>query len=168
MRLSTRKSETARLLRQEVDNFLTPAKILKMQAELNDLVKNQRGPAAEEVSRTAQMGDLSENAAYQFAKQHLRRLNDRVTILEERLKQAIPIDQGPSDGRVRIGSVVTLKGDKLPVTYTILGSSETNPAHGLISYSSPLGAALIGHVVGDRVDIQVSHGGATYTILTIT
>ena len=114
------------------------------------------------------MGDLSENAAYQFAKQHLRRLNDRVTILEERLKQAIPIDQGSSDGRVRIGSVVTLKGDKLPVTYTILGSSETNPARGLISYSSPLGTALIGHSVGDRVDVQVSHGSATYTILTIT
>jgi transcription elongation factor GreA len=167
MRLPTRKAETERLQRQEIDNYLTPAKIERMKAELHDLVKNKRGPAAEEVGRTAQMGDLSENAAYQFAKQNLRRLNDRVTILEERLKQAIPIDQGPSDGKIRIGSTVVLRSNGNELTFEILGSSETNPSSGRISYSSPLGVALIGKSVGDVATLKTPRGETSYEVLRI-
>lgn len=167
MRLPTRKSEKERLLRQEVDNYLTPAKIERMRRELDDLVKNKRGPAADEVARTAQMGDLSENAAYQFAKQNLRRINDRITMLEERLKHAIPIDQGPSDGKVRIGSTVTLKMNSQELTFEILGSSESNPADGRISYSSPLGKILIGKGVGDIAVLKTARGETSYEILSV-
>lgn len=167
MRLPTRKSETERLRRQEIDNYLTPAKIERMKAELHDLVKNKRGPAADEVSRMAQMGDLSENAAYQFAKQSLRRLNDRVTILEERLKQAIPIDLGPSDGKIRIGSTVTLVTHGNELTFIILGSSESNPSSGKISYSSPLGVALIGKGVGDVVVLKTPRGETSYEVVAV-
>lgn len=168
MRLPTRKSETERLMRQEIDNYLTPAKIKAMERELDDLVKRQRGPAAEEVSRLAQMGDLSENAGYQFAKQNLRRLNDRVTILQERLKHAIPIDQSTSDGKVKIGSTVTVRVNGQEVTYEILGSVESNPFKGRISYSSPLGVALIGHAVGETITLALGSGTASYEILAIS
>ncbi len=167
MRLPTRKSELERLERQVIDNYLTPAKIERMQVELQDLIKNQRRPAADEVARTAQMGDLSENAAYQFAKQHLRRLNDRITNLEERLKHAIPINQGASDGVIRIGSTVTLRTNGKQLIFEILGSSETNPSSGRISYSSPLGVALIGKGVGDVVVLKTLRGETKYEIVLI-
>ena len=167
MRLPTRKSEKERLLRQEIDNYLTPAKIERMRQELQDLIKNKRAPAADEVARTAQMGDLSENAAYQFAKQNLRRINDRITMLEERLKHAIPIDQSPSDGKIRIGSTVTLRTNGNELTFEILGSSESNPSQGRISYSSPLGVALIGKGVGDVAVLKTTRGETSYEIIAI-
>jgi transcription elongation GreA/GreB family factor len=167
MRLPTRKSELERLQRQEIDNYLTPAKIERMKQELEDLVKNKRRPAADEVARTAQMGDLSENAAYQFAKQNLRRINDRITMLEERLKQAIPINQSIVDGKIRIGSTVTLLHNNQTLVFEILGSSESDPMRGRISYKSPLGATLIGHVVGDHVTVATARGDMTYEILKV-
>lgn len=167
MRLPTRKSELERLQRQEIDHYLTPQKIANMQRELEDLVKRQRGPAADEVGRTAQMGDLSENAAYQFAKQNLRRINDRITMLEERLKHAIPIDQTTNNGKIRIGSTVTLKTGDQELTFEILGSSETNPSRGRISHSSPLGVALIGKAVGDVATLKTPRGETRYEILQI-
>lgn len=167
MRLPTRKSEKARLLNQVVDNYLTPAKIQAMEQELSDLIKRQRGPAAEEVARLAQMGDLSENAGYQAAKQNLRRLNDRITMLDERLKTAIPIDQSTNDGKVRIGSTVTVRANGKDSTYEILGSVESNPFKGRISYSSPIGSALIGNGVGEIVTVKTSHQTTDYTIVNI-
>ena len=167
MRLPTRKSELERLQRQEVDNYLTPQKIAAMERELDDLVKSKRAPAADEVARTAQMGDLSENAAYQFAKQNLRRINDRITMLEERLKHAIPIQVGDSDGKVRIGSTVKLAVDDKEFTFEILGSSETNPSRGRISHSSPLGVELIGKSVGNVITLKTPKGSTNYTIVSI-
>ncbi|HRH32345.1 MAG TPA: GreA/GreB family elongation factor [bacterium] len=164
MRLPTRKAEKERIQRQEIDNYLTPAKITAMERELENLKKSQRGPAAEEVARLAQMGDLSENAGYQFAKQNLRRINDRITILEERLKHAIPIDQSRSDGKVRIGSTVTVTNQGKTTVFEILGSVESNPFKGKISYSSPLGASLIGHGAGETVEVTINDQKFLYTI----
>ncbi len=155
-------------MNQVIDNHLTPAKIKAMERELEDLIKNQRRPAADEVARTAQMGDLSENAGYQFAKQNLRRINDRITILEERLKTAIPIDQSQSDGKVRIGSkvIVSVKGKQMD--FEILGSVESNPFKGKISYSSPLGAALIGHAAGETVSVKTDKQQVDYDIVSVS
>lgn len=168
MRLPTRKSELERLQRQEIDHYLTPEKIIRLTRELDDLVKRQRRPAADEVARTAQMGDLSENAAYQFAKQHLRRINDRITILEERLKHAIPINKQPADGKIRIGSTVKLRLKSTELTFEILGSSESDPVRGRISYKSPLGSVLIGRAVGAVVSVPTTRGEMSYEILAIT
>jgi len=167
MRLPTRKAETERIMNQIIDNHLTPAKIKAMEQELENLVKHERRPAADEVARTAQMGDLSENAGYQFAKQNLRRINDRITILEERLKNAIPIDQSVSDGKIRIGSkvVVSVKGKQ--TDFEILGSVESNPFKGRISYSSPLGAALIGHEAGETVNVKINDQEIAYDIVSV-
>jgi transcription elongation factor GreA len=167
MRLPTRKAETERIMNQVIDNHLTPAKIKAMERELDDLINQQRRPAADEVARTAQMGDLSENAGYQFAKQNLRRINDRITILEERLKTAIPIDQSVSTGKVRIGSKVTVSVKGKQSDFEILGSVESNPFKGRISYSSPLGAALIGHSPGESVQVKIQNTEVTYDIVSI-
>jgi len=154
MRLPTRRSETLVSTTKVSDNFLSSGAIKKYQAELDDLLKNQRAPAIKEVQRTAEMGDFSENAAYQMAKWHLRAINYRITTLEEKLKSAIPIDMAETtSGVVHIGSTVVVEVAGKEMEYQILGSQESNPLKGLISYLSPLGAALLNHVVGDVVTV---------------
>lgn len=124
--------------------------IEKLKKELERLTKKERRPAAEEVHRTAQMGDLSENAGYQAAKQHLRRINSRILQIEEMLKHAVVI-QAKNTGTIGVGSTVTLEHDGKTSTFSILGSYESDPAKGRISHVSPLGKLLIGHRVGDIV-----------------
>lgn len=139
-----------------------------MREELEDLIKRQRPIEVAEVRRLAELGDFSENAAYQMAKGNLRRINSRITTLEERLKVAIPIEEGPDEsGRIRIGSSVTLEWDGRTHTFEILGSSETNPSRGRISYLSPLGAALMGRSAGDVVEVQGQTKVVPYRILAV-
>lgn len=116
-----------------------------------------------EVARTQEMGDLSENAAYQEAKHHLRRTASRIAGLEERLMSAIPIEAGTNDGQVRIGSNVTVSDGAVERTYQILGSQETDPMKGRISYLSPLGAALMGKREGDEAEAN----GRAYRVVAV-
>jgi transcription elongation factor GreA len=166
MRLPTRKSEILQGTKKISDNFLSPQAIQKYKNELEDLLKNQRAPAIKEVQRTAEMGDFSENAAYQMAKWRLRGINYRITTLEEKLKSAVVI-KASTDGRISIGSTVTLETNGRQIIYQILGSQESNPTKGLISYLSPIGAALIGHKAGDEVSINIQDKNVFYKILEI-
>jgi len=147
MRIPTRRGEKLKHQIEE-DHFLTPAAILRFKKELERLLKTERKEAIAEVQRLAEMGDFSENVGYQVAKATLRRINNRILILEDKLKRAVPILSGPdSEGRIRVGSTVVLEKDDKRFTYEILGSQETNPSRGRISYLSPLGAVLIGKKV---------------------
>lgn len=167
MRLPTRRSEKDRELRAQNDYHVTPETIARMEKELVDLEKRQRPELADEVFRTGQMGDLSENAAYQFAKMNLRRVNSRILSLQEKLKHAVPITRGSSDGKIRIGSTVILEIGSQKVTYEILGSNETNPARGRISHNSPLGQALLGHAAGDLVRFTLPQGETQYRVIEV-
>lgn len=134
------------------DPHLTEAKFDELKKELEHLIK-LRPEAASEVKRLAEMGDFSENAAYQMAKGRLRGINENIEKIQEHLKRAIIIEPG-KDGRVRLGSNVTVEINGKPKTYLILGSSETDPAQGVISHNSPMGAALMGHRAGDPVKLK--------------
>ncbi|MFH1253416.1 MAG: GreA/GreB family elongation factor [Candidatus Uhrbacteria bacterium] len=168
MRLPTRRSEALASTTKVSDNFLSPQAIQKYKNELEDLLKNQRPPAIKEVQRTAEMGDFSENAAYQMAKWRLRGINYRITTLEEKLKSAVVINMTKTtSGTIRIGSTVVVETHGKQMTYQILGSQETNPLKGLVSYLSPLGSALIGHKVNDEVKINIQNKETLFRILEI-
>ena len=169
MRLPTRKKELERQQTEEPDLHFTPEKIESMKRELVRLTETERGIAAAEVVRTGEMGDFSENAGYQWAKQNLRRINGRILSLTEKIAHAIPIIHEVGSTRVRIGSIVTVKLEPGSATYTyeILGSQESNPLKGKISHHSPIGKALLGAVVGDVVDVQVSDRTTQYTVISI-
>lgn len=149
MRMPTRQSEILQGTKKVSDNFLSSNALQRYKDELQDLIKNQRPPAIKEVQRTAEMGDFSENAAYQMAKGRLRQINGRITSLEEKIKRAVVI-KASVDGRISIGSTVTLEIAGKKITYEILGSQESDPLHGKISYLSPLGALLLNKIVGDK------------------
>ncbi len=150
------------------DAFLTPAAIQRMRDEILRLEKKERPPAAEELRRTAAMGDLSENAAYSYAKLQLRRINNRIDSLKLRVANAIPIESGVGeDGRVRIGTSVTVRAGGREQTFEVVGAQETNPLRGRISYLSPIGAALMGKKKGEGATVATAFGEVTYEILGV-
>ncbi len=151
MRVPTRRGEILAQSKKVSDAFLTPAAIERMRAEVVRLEKVERPPAAEELRRCAAMGDLSENAAYSYAKGELRRINNRIESLKIRIANAIPIPGASADGLVALGSTVVVEFRGKRQTFEIVGAQETNPMRGRISYLSPIGASLIGHGVGDVV-----------------
>jgi transcription elongation factor GreA len=135
------------------DPDLTPEKYAQLKAKLERFLAS-RPKAAAEVKRLAEMGDLSDNAAYSIAKGRLRGLNQRIIELEEHLKRAVIIKPPQNTGTVRLGHRVTIETGGKERAYQILGSSEADPEHGAISQNSPVGQALLGRRVGDIVKIR--------------
>jgi len=167
MQTPKRRSEQARLARQHTDHHLTADAVAQLQREL--VACRERLPRlAEETQRMREMGDLSENAGYHTAKAQLTRVNFRILEIEDELKHAIVIDRGAgASGQVRIGSTVTVRTGDRELTFDILGSQESNPTRGCISYSSPLGSALMGHTDGDHVAVTVNGKTTTYTVVSV-
>lgn len=148
------------------DQHLTEAKYNELKNKLERL-KFNRPRLAEEVKKYASDGDFSENAAYQIAKGRLRGVNQRILELEDHLKRAVIIKPNKNSSTVQLGSSVTVEGDGREKTYLILGSSETDPTKGIISRNSPIGAALIGRRLGDRIKIKLADRKIEYKIIKI-
>ncbi len=148
------------------DPNLTQAKYDELKARL-DRLKKARPQLAEEVKKYASDGDFSENAAYQIAKGRLRGVNQGILELEDQLKRAIIIKPVKNTGCVGIGCTVTVNVESKQKTYAILGPVETNPSLGIISYKSPIGAALLGHKIGDRVEIKINDREVEFKIIRI-
>src|SRR3989338_2223242 len=148
------------------DPHLTEEKFNELKNKLARLKKSQPVAAAE-VARLAEMGDFSENAAYQIAKGHLRGINQRILELEDHLHRALIIKPMKNTQTVQLGHRVTIETAGKQKTYLVLGSSETNPSEGIISCNSPIGSALMGHQVGDKVKIQPADKGIECRIIKI-
>lgn len=146
------------------DPLLSEAKFAELKNRLL-LLKTQQPGAANEVSRLAEMGDFSENAAYQMAKGRLRGLNQKIMELEYQLERAIIITPKKTD-TIEIGSTVTVTTGKTKKIYQILGSAETDPQKGIISHTSPIGAALLGKKIGDMIAIHISGKKVVYTVIS--
>ena len=153
MQIPKRKGEEdKRKLQGAPDRHLTKQAIERMKWTVKDLVLNQRPEAIKEVHRTQEMGDLSENAAYQEAKWRLRRINSRIDSLEDKIAHAIEIPEGASD-KVRIGSTVVLQSKDKEIKYQIVGATEADPKKARISHQSPVGTSLLGHKISDHIMI---------------
>lgn len=168
MQIPKRQSEILRNANKKTDQYLTSSAIARLKEELYDLEKNKRPKTIKEMQFAAEDGDFSENAPYQDAKHRLRRINTRILSLNERIKHAILIEPGADpSGRIRIGSTVVLKINSKQITYQILGSQETNPSRGRISYLSPLGSALLNHTAGEDVSIKTDNKDEVYHIVEV-
>lgn len=148
------------------DPHLTEDKFNEVKKELQHLKKIQPEAAAE-VKRCAEMGDLSENAAYQIAKGRLRGINQRIIDLTDYLQRVVIIK--PADGRtaVELGQYVTVESNGQEKTYLILGSAETDPLRGIISHNSPIGSALMGKRVGETAKVNLKNKVIDYKIIKI-
>jgi transcription elongation factor GreA len=154
----------------EQPTLLTAKGYERLVAELRHLRTVRRLEVAQRLRQAAEDGgDLTENFAYEDAKDEQAFVEGRILELQQILAnpQIIPDTSGPSD-RVALGSVVTVQEDGgPPETYHLVGTVEANPRGGNISDESPLGRALLGHEVGDTVTFATPDGPLTVTITDI-
>lgn len=165
MRVPIRKGGKYTFLKP--DPHMTSAKFAEYQEEFDRLQNSTQPQAITEMQRLAELGDFSENAAYQMAKARLRGINARIEELQSVLKRAQLIEPMTATDTVQLGSTVTVENKGAQRTYTILGSSETDPAQGIISHHSPIGAALLGKKVGERAVLKRTGGDVVLTVLKI-
>lgn len=166
MRLPIRKADKYTYLKK--DPVITREKFEELKNKLDFLVRVKRPQEAEEVKRLALMGDFSENAGYQLAKGRLRGINQRILEIEDLLKKAQIINPSNQKELIEIGHQVKVIIDgQEEKTYQILGSEETNPSLGVISYTSPLGAALIGKKKEELVEVIINGKSKQYLIKEI-
>jgi len=149
----------------KLDAHITPEKLAELKNKLEKL-KKIRPRLAREVKELSTTGDFSENAGYQMAKGRLRSLNQRILDLEEMIKNAVIIKLKKS-GVVELGNTVTVEISGKRKKYKILGSSETDPARGVISRNSAVGRALLGRRAGDIVKIRIGDKEVIYKIIKI-
>lgn len=148
------KRKSGRYTTMPFDPHMTQIKLDALRREL-DTLKRVRQPAAiAETKRLGELGDFSENAEYQLAKGRLRGINARIDELEYMIRSAVVIARA-EDGHVQIGSRVAVAIDGEQKIFTILGSSESDPGHGIISHTSPIGSALLGRLQGDTFILTI-------------
>lgn len=152
----------------EREVFLTPEGKCKLEEELQYLRTVRRREVAERIHEAKTEGDIIESAEYEDAKNEQAFVEGRILTLETLLKNAVLIEEGPTD-RVGVGSWVTVveDGRDEPETYRIVDSAEADPARGFISLHSPIGQAIMGHKVGEKVDVRTPGGVVRLNILRI-
>lgn len=132
-----------------------------------ELLEKQRIQAVAELKSAREMGDLSENAAYKVARMKLSSVDRRLRRLNAVLKGAY-IVHAMSRDIVEVGSIVTVENEKGSREFRIVNSHESDVPSGKISYYSPIGKALVGRRVEDRVSIQIPSGQVVYKITKIS
>jgi transcription elongation factor GreA len=154
---------------KKVTSYLTKEGEKKLRAELEQLSGPVRHELSQRLRSAIQMGDLSENADYKAAKEEQGFIEGRIQELIQILGDVVIIDENSKPKyTVEIGSKVTIQEDKEPEeTYLMVGPQEADPAKGRISYSSPIGVALIGHKVGETVTAMSPVGPIRFKIIEI-
>ncbi|KAF0112073.1 MAG: transcription elongation factor GreA [Chloroflexi bacterium] len=149
--------------------YLTEEGEKKLRAELKELSGTVRHELSKRLRSAIQMGDLSENADYKSAKEEQGFIEGRIQELIQLLGNVVIIDENSqAKETAEIGSKVTIQEDKEPEeTYLLVGPQEADPVKGRISYSSPIGIALIGHKVGEIVTAVTPAGPIHFKILEI-
>ncbi|MCL2218889.1 MAG: transcription elongation factor GreA [Chitinispirillia bacterium] len=150
--------------------YITRSGYEKLVADLEHLQTVKRREIAEQLAQARAHGDLKENAEYDAAK-HSQAMNEtRIRELQEKIASAeiVNTDNVATD-KVIFGTKVTLWDFKYEeeIVYEITGSEEADPIAGKISVNSPVATALLGHIVGDQVDVKTPGGMVKYEIRNI-
>jgi transcription elongation factor GreA len=154
--------------RKEV--ILTEEGLKQLTDELNHLSTVKREEVAERIRQAREFGDITENSEYDDAKNEQALLEGRIALLQEKLRRARVVKDSEIDTeKVCIGSTVTLRdkdsGEKR--MYTLVGSAEADPTNSRLSNESPVGQAILGKKVGDKVTVPVPVGAINYEIVAI-
>lgn len=127
----------------------------------------ERPEAVDHLTKSRQMGDLSENGYYKASRARLSFLDARIRRVE-RLVRLGRVVESTHSGNVEIGSTVTIKNDASEHTYTIVGGYESDPSKHTISQNSPIGRALMGKKENNTIEVNTPSGIKTYTIVKIS
>ena len=150
---------------------LTEDGLKQLEEELEYLKTKKRKEVSEKIKVALGFGDLSENSEYDEAKNEQAQVEARIVSLENKLKNAVVINDSDRDtSKVDIGATVKLLDVEFDeeVEYKIVGSTEADPDTGKLSDESPLGAAILGRSAGETVDVDAPAGIIQYKILQIS
>ena len=147
--------------------LLTPEGLKKLKDELDMRKTEMRQKIAAIIKEAKEQGDLSENAEYSEAKRQQAENERRIMELENiiRTSQVASFDKGIQT--VQMGSRVKVKFNGEEQSFEIVGSNEADPLNGKISNESPIGKALLGKKVGDKVKVETPGGEREYRILEV-
>ena len=149
--------------------MLTEEGYKKLQEKLDYLKSVRRIEVSERLKAASALGDLSENSEYDDATNEQAFLEGEILDLEAKIRNSDIIQGGASSDTVQMGSTVVVKDVEFDEqeTYTLVGSAEADPTEFKISNESPVGAAIIGKKVGDRVDVHAPAGIIQYEVVEI-
>lgn len=150
--------------------ILTESSKRKLENELTELRTVKRPEITESIKRAREYGDLSENFEYQAAKQAQAILNGRIAEVEALLSRARVVEDAAVGGdTVGLGSIVMVRDmeNDDEWEFTIVDASSADPINDRISYSSPVGEALMDRKVGDMVEVKIPAGKAVYKVLAL-
>lgn len=148
-------------------NYITKSGLEKLKEELEHLKKVKMPVVIERIAIARELGDLSENAEYQDAKDEQGFIAGRIVELENLIDKSEIIETHANSEVVNIGSTVKAICDGTERVYTIVGSNEANPGQGFISNESPIGQAFLGTRVGEKVKVEIPSGEMDCEVLEI-
>jgi transcription elongation factor GreA len=148
---------------------LTKQGLDTLRIEFEELRGVKRPKLVERLAYARSQGDLSENSDYQSAKEELEFLDGRIDELEEVVKNAFVVSGNgkAENGGVGVGTKVTVKVNGKETIFDIVGEWEADPVNKKIAHDSPLGLALVGKKVGDKVEVTAPAGNIQYEILAV-
>lgn len=147
--------------------YFSPEGLEKLKNELEERINVLRPEIAIRIKEAKELGDLSENAEYDAAKDAQASNEGRIEEIKNILENAVIIESTDGSGIVRVGSSVKVESKNGVQTFVIVGAAESDPAKGFISNESPLGAAFIGHKKGDKIEVKTPKGVMEYKILEV-
>lgn len=152
------------------DIVLTPDGKKRVEQDLDHLRTVEMPLLSERIRQARALGDLSENFDYQDAKRQQGFVNGKIAYLQAILDRAKIMIPAPGAVVVGMGSAVHLRDMDYDdeFTYTLVGDYEADPEKDMISVSSPVGSALMGHVVGDKVEVETPGGKSCFEIIGVS
>ncbi len=150
--------------------MLTEEGFEKLENELEYLETEKRREVAKRIKVAREFGDISENSEYDDAKNEQAFVEGRIQEIKNMLNNAHVVkDEEVTDKKVNLGTTVMLHDldSDEKISYTLVGSAEADPLNYKISNESPIGKAILGHVIGDEVRVETPSGEVDYEIISI-
>lgn len=148
--------------------FVTKEGLEELKHELEELSKVKRLEVLERVSGARAMGDLAENSEYTAAREELSLIDGRIEELSDILKNVELIKEGVKNtGAIQLGSTITVSINGKKEDFVLVGEWEADPHNKKISHESPLGKALLGKKIGEKIEVEAPAGTIAYTVVSI-
>ncbi len=149
--------------------FVTKEGLEELKHELEGLNKVKRAEVLERVSAARAMGDLAENSEYTAAREELSLIDGRIEELSDILKNVELIKEGAKNtSSIQLGSTITVSINGKKEDFVLVGEWEADPHNKKISHESPLGKALLGKLVGEKIEVEAPAGKIAYTVVSIS
>ncbi len=163
------RAAAAKASQAALETHVTVEGLAALRDELEELTTLRRPEVIARIKSARELGDLSENADYEAARKEQSFLEGRILQLEQMIKYAVIIDVSGETGSIIVmGSTVVVETDRHgEETFQIVGSAEADATAGKISFTSPIGKALIGHRAGETIRVQVPAGTMDFKVVEV-